>query len=448
MVFRNYRVNLIARVILLSLSLYLFFFVLQNTHYPVTVTVIGALSLVQCGLLVHSIDRNNRMWAHFFAAIRSASFAQSFSFPEGGSFDDLKKEYAQVMDVLKKTSLDREKQSHYMRTVARSIGVGVCVVDQHGDIDFANEACKTLLGTASLRTIRQVEEVSGDLHRAIKGLPNGGKELLRISVDRESLHVIVAVTDFVVLREKYRLVSIQNIRRELEENEMDAWQKLARVLTHEIMNSITPISSLASTATGILARRPTANAARGADGDRSRDVLSALQSIERRSQSLLSFVEKYREFLRVPLPVLRSQPCRDILARVKTLMSGILDEKRIAFRCAVTPQNLELLADSDLIEQVLINVITNSIEALGKTKKPAIEITARVSHNRPVIEIADNGHGIAPDLLDKIFIPFFTTRSEGSGIGLSLCRQIMRLHNGAITVVSAPGQRTVFTLSF
>jgi two-component system, NtrC family, nitrogen regulation sensor histidine kinase NtrY len=456
MAFKSYRISIALRIALLALTIYFFFFLLDGRRYPLTVAMVGALSLAQCWLLFNYTDRINRRWTRFFEAVRNADFTQNYVFPPDSSLNDLRREYSLVMDILRKYSLEKETHYQYIRTITRSIGVGILVFDRKGDVDFCNEAFRDMLGTRSIRNIDEMETVNDDLRRLFREMKNGDKELFHANLEGDWLRLIVSVTDFVMLREKFRLVTIQNIRQELEENEIDAWQKLARVLTHEIMNSITPISSLASTAKEILAKRldrknivPPGAAEWPAEGDGQRDVLSALQSIERRSRSLLVFVENYRKYLGIPKPALGSVFCADILPRVKALMSGALEEGKIALRFRIDPPDMELTADDDLLEQALINLVKNSIEALAKTKKPSIDLSAYLDgHNRPVIEVSDNGPGIAEDILDKVFIPFFTTKKEGSGIGLSLSRQIMRLHNGTITVMSVPGVRTTFCLKF
>jgi two-component system nitrogen regulation sensor histidine kinase NtrY len=448
MAWANFRLNVILRSALIAANACLFFFLLYKTSLTFTTIMAGAVFVLQCSLLISSMERITGIWTRFFAAVNYADFTQNFSFPKGKAFDRLKTEYGATIETLRRYSLDKEKQYQYIRTIARSIGVGILVFDRKGDVDFVNDSFKLMFATPVLRNIRELEKIDGDPSRKLREMKNGDKELLRFTVEKDRLQVIVSVRDFVLLREKYRMASAQNIGRELEENETDAWQKLARVLTHEIMNSIAPISSLASTAKNILARRaPQAGGERGADTG-SRDVLDALASIEKRSLGLLSFVEDYRKFLRVPKPALGIVRCADIVLRVERLMRAILEEKGIRFTHVIAPKNLELLADSGLMEQVFINLIQNSIKALEKTKRPAIEMSARLdAHNRPVIEFADNGSGIPEELLDKIFIPFFTTKSEGSGIGLSLCRQIMRLHHGTITATSIPGKRTVFHIA-
>jgi signal transduction histidine kinase len=452
MAFRNFRAGIAARTILIALNALAFAFLLLEARYPMTTALAGALFLAQCWLLIASIERANGTLTLFFKALGNADYTQNFVFPRGSRFDGLKAEYESVMDILRSHNLDKERHYQYIRAVAGSIGVGILVFDHGGAVDLCNEAFKTMLGIREPRSLRDLERLDADLPRLFREMKNGEKESFRLGSERDRLQLIVSANDFILLGEKYRLVTLQDIRRELEENEIDAWQKMARVLTHEIMNSITPISSLASTASSILTRlfdegdptRPDSSAAEARG-----DAQVALRSIERRSRSLLYFVESYREFLALPKPSLGLVPCREVLGRVKALMGGILAAKRIELRLSVPTPDLKLLADNALVEQMLINLVKNSVEAMEGSRKPAIEISAYLdSRERAVIEVADNGPGIAAEILDKIFIPFFTTKKEGTGIGLSLCRQIMRLHNGSISVASIPGERTAFYLEF
>jgi two-component system, NtrC family, nitrogen regulation sensor histidine kinase NtrY len=447
--FKNFRFRLALRTASLAANLCLFFFLLFGTRLPFTTVFTGLLSLAQCALLIRYVDRTNGLWKGFFEAVSTADFTRNYSVPGGKSFESLKSEYAKVMATLRDYKLEREKQRQYIRTVARSIGVGILVFDARGKVDLSNEAVRNQLGGRVPRDSGELESRNRDLFLKIKEMKNGQRELFRIDLEKESLRVIIGVNDFILLREKHRLVTIQDIQRELEETELEAWQKLARVLTHEIMNSITPISSLASTANVILAKLfASGDPSEFSPADARRDALNALNSIEKRSQGLLYFVENYRKFLKIPKPRLLTVRCADILSRARDLLAPVLEEKKIALRLSVVPRELEFRADGDLIEQALVNLIKNSIEALGKTKNPSINISAYAEKNRIVIEIADNGSGIAEEYLDKIFIPFFTTKNEGSGIGLSLCLQIMRSHGGSIAVKSVPGTKTAFYLRF
>jgi two-component system, NtrC family, nitrogen regulation sensor histidine kinase NtrY len=452
MAFRSYRVEIAVRVALIAANSCAFFLLAFKAAYPLTTALTGILFLAQCRLLVASVDRGAGALGHFFNAIRNADFTQNYAFPGGPPFDALRSEYEGVMALLRDYSLGREKDYHYVRAIAGSIGVGILVFDREGAVDLCNEACAKMLGLRSIRKLGELEGVDRNLHRLLREMRNGEKESCTVAFDRDRLRLIVSVNDFVLLRGKYRLATLQNIQRELDENEIDAWQKMARVLTHEIMNSITPISSLASTASSILERLfdegPAAYPAT-ASADARRDAQAAVHSIEKRSRSLLYFVESYREFLRLPKPVPSLLSCREVIGRVRMLMQAAMAAKQVDFRCSVIPPDLALEADAVLLEQLLINLVKNSIEALEEARKPVLEICAyKGEGGAVVVEVADNGRGIAPELLDKVFIPFFTTKEGGSGIGLSLCRQIMRLHNGSVDVASLPGERTVFRLTF
>ena len=249
------------------------------------------------------------------------------------------------------------------------------------------------------------------------------------------------------LREqRYTLVSLQNIRSELEEKEMEAWQKLIRVLTHEIMNSVTPISSLASTAAGMLDHRDNPDQQ---PAEMSDDLKGALHTIEKRSQGLLHFVDAYRSLTLIPKPRFRIISIADLFRHVEQLFRAELSSNRVAFTANADPDTLELNADPELIEQVLINLIKNSLHAVQEKDQRSIALSARLDRGGSIsVEVADNGSGISKEVQEKIFVPFFTTKQNGSGIGLSLSRQIMRMHGGTITCRSQEGEGAVFVLRF
>jgi signal transduction histidine kinase len=279
-------------------------------------------------------------------------------------------------------------------------------------------------------------------------LKAGEKSLVRVEHNGDKSYLAIFATEIRMRGQVFTLASIQNIQSELEEKEMEAWQNLVRVLTHEIMNSITPISSLASTAHELL--KPGSDPQmQSIEPEVLLDVREAVQTIQKRSQGLLRFVETYRKITRIPKPKFSIFPIAELFARVLKLMHGELGKKSIEFHSSVEPETLELTADPELVEQVLINLILNSIQALAGKPGGRIELTARLdASSRSIIQVRDNGPGILEEVKEKIFIPFFTTKQEGSGIGLSLSRQIMRLHRGTISVQSRPDVETVFTLKF
>ncbi len=224
---------------------------------------------------------------------------------------------------------------------------------------------------------------------------------------------------------------------------MDAWKKLTRVLSHEIMNSITPISSLAATANLLITKRETMSSS---DAD---DLRQALTTIEKRSQGLMQFVQNYRRFARIPDPDFQILPVAALFKRIKNLTQNQLQQDGVQFRISIKPENLKIKADPNLIEQVLLNLMTNAMEALKDTDQPEIGLAAKLNdQSNLIIRVADNGCGIESETLLKVFMPFFTTKRDGSGIGLSLSRQIMRLHHGSISVESNPGVQTISSLVF
>jgi signal transduction histidine kinase len=279
----------------------------------------------------------------------------------------------------------------------------------------------------------------------ITGLKSGRRELIKIHSKDDLLQLAAFATEFQLRGRSLKLISLQNIQSELEEQEMEAWQKLIRVLTHEIMNSITPITSLAKTVDQSLAEMT------GQLQDRSdlKDIHDAVSTIYKRSEGLLHFVESYRKLTRIPRPDFQIITIEEVFRRVSQLVKHESNAKKITISSIVQPANLKVLADQELIEQVLLNLIRNAFDALAGKQTPLITLSAELDHKgRVLIKVSDNGSGIVPEALEKIFIPFFTTKKTGSGIGLSLSRQIMRQHAGSINVMSEPDVGTTFKLIF
>jgi len=288
--------------------------------------------------------------------------------------------------------------------------------------------------------------VDDALFKTIKNLEHGDRELVKINVDNELLQLSLQAVEFKMKKNAFKLVSLQNIHGELEEQELISWQKLIRVLTHEIMNSVTPIASLATTMENMLQEdEPISESEQ-------EDIKMALKTINRRSEALLKFTETYRNLTRIPLPTFETVDAREMLRRVEMLFSPVFTEKKIDFKIVLPERPVLVEADPGLIEQVLINLVKNAIEAVtGEQNHESPEIILRLerlSNQSPVIRIVDNGPGINDEKLGKIFMPFFTTKKEGSGIGLSLSRQIMQMHKGSLVVLSEPDEGTVFTLRF
>ena len=439
------------RVIALALTCILLSFLITQGEYRMSSIIVILLILLETVSLILYTEQTNSRLTKFFEGIRHSDFSSSFSDKGmGKSFEDLSKEFNQIIKEFKKNRAEKEEHFNYLLTVVQHVTIGIIVFRRDGKVDVFNNAIKKILRLSHLRNIAELKEIKDDFPDTLMKMKAGDKLLIKLFLEDELIQLSVNATEFRMRGEEYLLVSLQNIHPELEEKEIESWQRLIRVLTHEIMNSITPISSLASTVHDILTDPETNEIhVENLSPDDIETIASAMFTIESRSKGLLNFVEIYRNLTRIPKPNFRHFRIREIFNRAHDLLKPKLDDNNIQCECKVFPDELMLLADPDLIDQVVINLLLNAIDAVKDKPNPIISITASVSiNNRTMIEFADNGTGITPDLLDKIFMPFFTSKKEGSGIGLSLSRQIMQMHKGAISVKSKPGEGTVFTLTF
>jgi nitrogen fixation/metabolism regulation signal transduction histidine kinase len=407
--------------------------------------------LVQIYLLLHILEQPQRDVTRFLEAIEYSDFSQSFtSESQDKSLKSLRTAFDRVIQRFQKIRTENEAQYRYFQTVVQNIGVCILVFTQDGTIDLVNQRAKRILGIHALKHIDELIRLNTRLPHIITHLESEEQSQIQIQYpgSGDTITLFMHATRFMIQNKSLTLVSIQNIQSELEEKESEAWQNLIRVLTHEIMNSVTPISSLASTASKILAQ--THNTGESHDVQEViQDVKQAVQTIDRRSQGLLKFVESYRKLTRIPKPEFQIVLLRKLFDHIALLLLPKFQEKEILFTQKIEPETLEITADPSLIEQVLINLIQNAIDWSDQNRQSTITLEAELgTGGHPIIRVMDNGHGIEKEALEKIFIPFFTTRQDGSGVGLSLTRQIMRLHKGTISAQSQPNEATIFTLRF
>jgi nitrogen fixation/metabolism regulation signal transduction histidine kinase len=425
-------------------------YVVKKPEFIISSIILALIIILQIASLVNYVERTNKRLTTFLESIRHSDFVSSFSDQGlGKSFDDLNNAFNEVINEFKKTRASREENFNYLQTVVQHISIGIIVFQKNGKVDIFNNAIKRILRINNIRFIQEIKEIDASLAESLFSMKAGDQNLHKVFIENEMLQLSVRATEFRMRGEDFTLISLQNIHSELEAKEMDSWQKLIRVLTHEIMNSITPIVSLSGTVKEILVDEESLELRNNLDDDDVEGILGALNTIEKRSQGLLNFVQIYRNLTRIPKPNFRHIPVSEIIDSVHSLLEPKIKEQQINCRVHIIPKDLKFTIDPDLLEQVLINLIINSIHALKETPNPEIKIVASSTfNNRVTIAVTDNGAGIKPDLMEKIFVPFFTSKKEGSGIGLSLSREIMRLHKGSITVKSKPGVETTFTLYF
>ncbi len=446
---RRFEANCIIRVVLLVSCICLLAYLLFRTEFIAASIFIGLMIAYQVYSLIRYLTKTNRDLNRFLLSIKHSDFSQSFATSvEGSGFEELNTAFSEVTKEFQKAKIEKEEHFRFLQTIIDHVGIALIAFNPNGHVELINNAAKKLLKIQRLRNIDDLEQISTGLAEKLGNISPGDKDLVKLKQGDDLLQLSIYATGFILRQQQLILVAMQNIQSELEEKEMISWQNLIRVLTHEIMNSITPIASLASTATDLLKDDKECKVPQELNEVIS-DVGQAVKTIEKRSKGLITFIDNYRKLTRIPQPDFKIVQVRDLFERVENLLGDQIEKNAIQFKSEIDPESLSLTADPTLIEQVLINLCKNSVEAVHGVSHPKIKLKAGSDGlGNPVIKVIDNGKGIAAEVAERIFIPFFTTKPEGSGIGLSLSRQILRLHKATIGVTSAPNQKTVFKLQF
>ena len=359
----------------------------------------------------------------------------------------LRKGFNEINTTFKVISKEKETQYQYLQKILELVDTGILSYEEEtGLVVWMNESLKKMMQLPYLKTIHSLERRDEGLYREVLILKPGISKIASAHFERTPFKILLSATAFQTEGKIYKLVAFQNVSEALDETEAKAWQKLLSVMTHEIMNSVAPISSLADTLKHRLQQSVTSL---NDDSGSLDDLELGIDTIKRRSEGLLKFAETYRNLNKITTLNLKKVYVRELFGNLLQLMQPTLEQKDIELETIIKDTELQLEVDVNLIEQVLINLVVNAIEAIKDNPAPKIVLSAYVASNyKSVIKIADNGNGMPPELLDKIFVPFFSTKKNGSGIGLSLCKQIMMLHRGNVQVQSVEGEGTAFLLQF
>jgi signal transduction histidine kinase len=451
MVFNNFKFNIIVRVIVITLTILLFANLSAAETFFLIPLLVMALVVIQVISLIRYIDRTNEEITRFFDNLKNQEKNDQNTQSESEEFSNtLSEQYNKEIEKLKNTRADRDAKYQYLKTIVQHIGIGIITFNKEGEIQIINTAAKRLFRISHIKNIKELRSISETLVDSFFKLRTGGKDLIKIIHSDETIQLAVFAIELTLQDEEFKLVSLQNIQTELEENEMEAWQKLVRVLTHEIMNSVTPISSLANTLEeDIKLHLDRESEQKEMSNEELEDLHLAIKTIQKRSDGLIRFVTDFRSLTHIPKTQFTDVPAKELFDHIDLLMRHELDENKVIFRKEVQPQDLNLKIDRELIEQVLINLIKNAIQALEEQSDRQVSLSAfKRDHKHTFISVRDNGPGIDEEAQSKIFIPFYTTKKNGSGIGLSLSKQIMRQHLGSISVKSNNNEGTEFILRF
>jgi two-component system, NtrC family, nitrogen regulation sensor histidine kinase NtrY len=467
----TFRLQCAARILALTASIAVLAWLVMTTKLYATMLICAFVCIGEAWLLVRFVEQTNRQVVRFLESVKYGDTVNVRSAARlGGSFAELGTAFGAVVQDFERMRTEKEEQYLALQTLLHHVSIGLLSYDSTGVLDFINPAARKLLGIGQLHSLHTLPEQYKPLQTALFGIQMGvqtgvqtttqtsTKPLVKLVVNDEILQLSLNAAHFRQRGREMTLVSLHNIVQELDEQESAAWQKLMRVLTHEIMNSVAPITSLADTISTLLTNDNDDN---DVSGNRSEhlqqhtetltDVRFAAATIARRSAGLLEFVENYRKLARVPEPNFAVVPLAALFERVCRLTAPEAKAHTIVLEWSVEPPSCEVLGDEALLEQVFINLVQNAMHALVQSERTPKTIVFRARQSatgRTAIEIQDNGTGIVPDALEKIFVPFFTTKPDGSGIGLSVVRQVLRKHGASITVSSSVGVGTTFHIRF
>lgn len=449
MFYQRFTFRLIFRLLFINALALLLAYLILKTQLWFTIAGVSIILLSAVYSLYNYINQIRSDIKRFILAVKTRDHTLNFKNKSTkGSFPDLYSSFDEIIRTHKDIQLEQDAMFQLIKTILQQVPVGVIVVKEtmnaHGQIEIAffNEAATALLNVPAYKYWHRLKQHLPLFTTEIESIRKGGKRFLELKIQDKLIQLSTEVIPLNLYGADYMIISFQNIKDEIEQKEIEAWNRLIGVISHEILNSITPISSLSDTVNSMVTNKESLNKE---DLD---DLKPAIQTIKRRSEGLLDFVKDYRLIAELPTPELESHSIGGILQHIHVLMQPFAAVKNIRLQVGQTSSKITIQADLKLVEQALINLVTNSIHALEGIELPLIEIDYRLEQNKLFIDVSDNGKGIEQELLEKIFVPFFTTRKSGSGIGLTITRNIMKMHYGSLEVSSIPYERTIFSLVF
>ncbi|MBZ0244624.1 MAG: ATP-binding protein [Cyclobacteriaceae bacterium] len=451
MFYKKFTFLIVVRIILLLLNVIVLSIIFGDTRLFFNQIILFVILIIQIGELIRFVNHTNRELARLFLAIRHSDFSITFREPPlGQSFKALQHSMIEIIQAYKDVKIEKEAQYHFLQILVRQLQFGIISLENESTITIINPMAEQLAGIPGAKNWKLVRQLNPEFAERIDELGDNARSLMSFTVNGEKKTFAVDIRTPIILDKPYKLITFQDINSEIEQKEIEAWHKLIRILTHEIMNSVTPIASLTETMQTVLEdKEGKQKQVTEIKEETIKDIRFSLKTIHKCSEGLLSFVDTYRKLTKIPQPSLEPIVIKETLDEIIQLMQQHIHEiKLIKFAVEVAPPHLTVQADPKLMEQVIINLVTNSIQALNGKDTGQITLKGYEKDNRIIIEVADNGKGIPEKELSEIFVPFFSTKKEGSGIGLSLSKQIMSLHGGTIKVSSVVGQGTSFYLSF
>jgi two-component system, NtrC family, nitrogen regulation sensor histidine kinase NtrY len=452
--YKRFSLLLTFRLVLALASLMVLAYLLSQPGFYAGTLLLILIIVFQGWEISHFVARTNQELSRFLDAVRYADFSQKFDLDTlGAKFPVLGDTLNGIMARYRDDRSQQEADLNHLQALIEQVPIPLISLANNGQLTLWNNAARRLFGAVDLAQASHLQQFGEAFYRAITDIRVGERRLVKLLSDDQELTLAVVASEMTSAGHSEKILSLQNIQQELDDTQLDAWQELVRVLTHEILNSITPVASLSKTSVQLLedlTDRLSAELELSDElGDELADIKEAVETVARRSDGLMNFVASYRKLTRLPSPQRESFSIRDLFDGLMRIMAARDDASNIAVTTRIMPESLMLQADRAMIEQVLINLLQNASQA--NTSKATVEVSLGARLNRRgqiAIEVADNGPGIPAALVKRVFVPFFTTRRDGSGVGLALSRQIMIAHGGNISAGRAPAGGALITLNF
>jgi two-component system nitrogen regulation sensor histidine kinase NtrY len=451
MTFSKYSIEVVIRILLIVGSIFLFFLFINQSDRILTVSALIFLTILQTGLLIRFTSKHLKYISDFLDIMDSSGNSSIFhNDHHNKELKSLQNSFNRIGKIIQKARIEKESSDLFLRYTIDKISIGILAFDEENRIEVLNDAARKELKIEHISHINEMEDSYPEFPRWLRLKAPQTHTIYNLEVGSRTETFLFTFSEIIVLQRVIKIVSFQNIGHEMGKSELDSYKKLTRILTHEIMNTVTPITSLSVANRHLLS---------GKGGNQPRDLSDISQedlndlyinttTLEERSRGLMDFVERFRKIGLLPLPVKVTLTVRDLFQDLFHLYKSKLTEEEIEFSFTCKPEELSLQADKNMITQVLINLVKNSMQALEGRGAKQISLNAFKESGVLIIQASDNGQGIHRATLNDVFIPFFSTRKEGSGIGLTYSREVMLLHGGSIQVSSVPERRTTFELVF
>jgi len=448
--FKKFSLHIIVRTILAMLTLVTLTQVISAPGYHATSILLAAVLIFQLTELIRFVAKTNAELVRFFDAARHADFSQRFDLKEeGAGFEELGSAFSEILNNLQIARNAQQTELRHLKAIVEHVPVPLLSIHQNDQVTLWNNSARRLFGTHAITRSEDLEKFYQGFSNQLKKAVLGEQQLLNIRIDDIQHQLLIGTTEIRVNQQQERLYSLQDIQSELDIAQLQAWQDLVRVLTHEIMNSITPVASLAKTAVALVEDLKEKISSHGELIEDIEDITGAVQTVARRSDGLMQFVSSYRRLTRLPAPNKKRIQLSNLFEQVKILVEQNWQDKNINLTINISPAKLDFLADPDMTAQILINLLQNAEHAIANVVDANILLSAFLnSRGRTVIEVSDNGEGISDEIAAKVFVPFFTTKKEGSGVGLALSRQVMIAHGGHINLTTNKNGGVTFSLTF